>query len=60
MLCIDPEPPIWINRLLCDYLEYCLLSKNIHDYRIVSQGKTTIAGVDDGEGFEETDVRIGP
>lgn len=40
-------------------LEYSLLSNNIHDYRIVSQGKTTIPGVDDGDGFEETDVRIG-
>lgn len=42
------------------YLEYCLLSNDIYNYRIVSQGKTTIPSVDDGEGFEETDVRIGP
>lgn len=47
-----------INRTT-SYLEYCLLSKDIYDYRIVSQGKTTIPSVDDGEEFEATDVRIG-
>lgn len=54
------HPPISINRLLMPFLDYCLLSKNIYDYRIVSQGKTTIPGVNDAEGWEETDVRIGP
>ncbi|KAL6426909.1 hypothetical protein ACFW04_009267 [Cataglyphis niger] len=29
--------------------EMCLLSDNIHDYYFVSQGKTTIPNVDDGE-----------
>ncbi|XP_062706916.1 myosin heavy chain, muscle isoform X7 [Aedes albopictus] len=29
--------------------EMCMLSNNIHDYHIVSQGKTTIPSVDDGE-----------
>ncbi|XP_033248674.1 myosin heavy chain, muscle isoform X41 [Drosophila miranda] len=29
--------------------EYCLLSNNIYDYRIVSQGKTTIPSVNDSE-----------
>lgn len=40
-------------------LESCLLSNNVYDYRIVSQGKTTIPSVDDGAEFEDTDVRIG-
>lgn len=34
----------------------CLLSNNIHDYHFVSQGKTTIPNVDDGEEFRITDV----
>jgi len=34
----------------------CLLSNNIQDYHFVSQGKTTIPGVDDGEEFIATDV----
>ncbi|XP_023175392.1 myosin heavy chain, muscle isoform X10 [Drosophila hydei] len=29
--------------------DYCLLSNNIYDYRIVSQGKTTIPSVNDAE-----------
>lgn len=39
--------------------EVCLLSNNVYDYRIVSQGKTTIPSVDDAAEFEDTDVRIG-
>ncbi|XP_035775745.1 myosin heavy chain, muscle-like isoform X22 [Anopheles albimanus] len=35
--------------------ELCLLSNNIHDYHIVSQGKTTIPSVDDGEEMQITD-----
>lgn len=35
----------------------CLLSNNILDYHIVSQGKTTIPSVDDGEEMQVTDVR---
>lgn len=35
----------------------CLLSDNIHDYHYVSQGKTTIPNVDDGEELTLTDVR---
>nr|XP_018918175.1 PREDICTED: myosin heavy chain, muscle isoform X10 [Bemisia tabaci] len=35
--------------------EMCLLSKNINDYHFVSQGKTSIPGVDDGEEFRITD-----
>lgn len=34
----------------------CLLSNNIKDYHIVSQGKTTIPNVDDGEELNLTDV----
>ncbi|XP_026481147.1 myosin heavy chain, muscle-like isoform X21 [Ctenocephalides felis] len=33
----------------------CLLSNNIHDYYIVSQGKTTIPSVNDAEEMENTD-----
>lgn len=35
----------------------CCLSDNITDYYFVSQGKTTIPGVDDGEECQLTDVR---
>lgn len=35
----------------------CTLSNNIMDYHVVSQGKTTIPGVDDGEEMTMTDVR---
>lgn len=38
-------------------LDQCMLSNNIMDYFIVSQGKTSIPGVDDGEECELTDVR---
>lgn len=39
-------------------VDICLLSNNIMDYHIVSQGKTTIPSVDDGEEMELTDVRL--
>ncbi|XP_018395058.1 PREDICTED: myosin heavy chain, muscle isoform X14 [Cyphomyrmex costatus] len=35
--------------------EMCLLSNNINDYYFVSQGKTTIPGLDDGEELLVTD-----
>ncbi|CAH1958774.1 unnamed protein product [Acanthoscelides obtectus] len=35
--------------------EKCLLSNNVNDYNFVSQGKTTIPNVDDGEEFKITD-----
>ncbi|XP_022175403.1 myosin heavy chain, muscle isoform X23 [Myzus persicae] len=35
--------------------EMCLLSNNVNDYHFVSQGKTSIPGVDDGEEFKITD-----
>ncbi|KAK2711652.1 hypothetical protein QYM36_012690 [Artemia franciscana] len=35
--------------------EMCLLSNNVLDYHFVSQGKTSIPGVDDGEEFDMTD-----
>lgn len=37
-------------------LDICLLSNNINDYYFVSQGKTSIPGVDDGEELLVTDV----
>lgn len=39
------------------YSDMCNLSNNIMDYNVVSQGKTTIPGVDDGEEMTLTDVR---
>lgn len=37
--------------------EMCCLSNNVQDYYFVSQGKTTIPNVDDGEECTLTDVR---
>lgn len=37
-------------------LALCLLSNDVMDYNIVSQGKTIIPGVDDGEEMRLTDV----
>lgn len=37
-------------------LDMCNLSNDIFDYHVVSQGKTTIPNVDDGEEFVLTDV----
>lgn len=37
-----------------------MLSNNIHDYRIVSQGKTQIPGVDDAAEWVLIDVRLSP
>jgi len=42
--------------LLGHPVEMCLLTNNIHDYHFVSQGKTTIPGLDDGEELLVTDV----
>ena len=38
------------------YLAMCELSDNIYDYHFVSQGKTTIPSVDDGEEMHLADV----
>ena len=35
----------------------CLLSDNVMDYHVISQGKTSIPGVDDGDELVGTDVR---
>lgn len=40
-----------------DSQDKCLLSNNILDYHVVSQGKTTIPSVDDAEEMNVTDVR---
>lgn len=34
----------------------CLLTNDVYDYNIISQGKTTIPNVDDGEECTLTDV----
>ena len=36
----------------------CSLSNDIYDYHFVSQGKTTIPGVDDAEEMYICDVRL--
>ena len=36
--------------------DMCLLSDNIYDYFNVSQGKVTVASIDDGEEFQLADV----
>lgn len=38
------------------FVEICYLSNDVNDYNIVSQGKTVIPGVDDGEEMKLTDV----
>lgn len=40
------------------YTATCFLTDNIYDYYNVSQGKITIPGMDDGEEFRLTDVRL--
>lgn len=47
-----------IQLLTHKILANCILSDNIMDYHNVSQGKTTIPNVDDGEECVATDVRI--
>lgn len=47
----------YIRKIMLILSEYCILSDNIHDYHVVSQGKTTIPSVDDAEEFQMTDVR---
>lgn len=50
------------HSLLCVVgdIESCLLSNNVNDYHFVAQGKTVIAGVDDGEEMTITDVSFTP
>lgn len=38
------------------YLEITLLSSRMCDYPTITQGKTRIPGINDGEEFEITDV----
>ena len=45
------------SKLVLKFLDKCMLSNKIMDYYIVSQGKTSIPGVDDGEEMTLTDVR---
>lgn len=54
LCCRFVVPMILMIPLLC--LEICFLSNDIHDYYIVSQGKTTIPSMDDGEECTLTDV----
>jgi len=39
-------------------VEFCILTSRISDYPLISQGKTRIPGVNDGEDFELTDVSV--
>lgn len=50
------HPHVFFFFLLGDPVEMCLLSNNIQDYYFVSQGKTTIPGLDDGDELLFTDV----
>lgn len=49
-------PACFFSLFLGHGIEMLLLSNNIHDYYFVSQGKTTIPGLDDGEELLITDV----
>lgn len=46
-----------LNANHTELLDKCFLTGTIMDYHNVSQGKTTIPGVDDGEECELMDVR---
>lgn len=39
-------------------VEFCILTSRISDYPLISQGKTRISGVNDGDDFELTDVSV--
>lgn len=39
-----------------EFIEVCLLGSRISDYPTISNGKTRIPGVNDGDEFEITDV----
>lgn len=54
--CSVYAPNTKCDRYWCDFVAICLLSNDIMDYHIVSQGKTIIPGVDDGEEMRLTDV----
>lgn len=47
-------PPLWY--LFPTSTDMCILSNDIYEYHYVSQGKTTIPNVDDGEELQLTDV----
>lgn len=47
-----------IITTITNRIDKCLLSNDVYDYHIVSQGKTTIPSVDDNEEMLITDVRI--
>lgn len=46
---------MYINNFV---VEYCILTSRISDYPLISQGKTRIPGVNDGDDFELTDVSV--
>lgn len=53
--------PLWMLSLILffsDIVAMCMLTDNIYDYYIVSQGKTTIPSMDDGEEGQLTDVSV--
>lgn len=59
--CINPTQnpfQLIINVCFLLYVEICFLSNDIYDYYIVSQGKTTIPNLDDGEECVLTDVSL--
>lgn len=62
LLC-DPRRAGWLSSRAipaCNFVSslaaICYLSDNIHDYHFVSQGKVTVASIDDAEEMQFTDV----
>lgn len=47
---------MFVSVVGVDVIASCLLGNNINSYHYVSQGKTVIPGVNDGEEFLLTDV----
>ena len=48
----------FLSSFLLDWTAMCCLSNDIYDYHYVSQGKITVASIDDSEEMEFTDVSL--
>ena len=48
--------PVPLYICLNSIAAICFLSDDIHDYHFVSQGKVTVASIDDAEEMQFTDV----
>jgi len=47
------------NKIKPTFLDITMLSARISDYPTITQGKTRIPGINDGEEFEIVDVSFG-